>query len=172
MKSNATQMKLKGAGLALAIALLAPAAAHGTSTGDRGPARTVRNAAFPRATMVAPRSLSPARLRQIEGAGERTGQPVMVTRQGGFGWLDVAVAAGVLIGIVLFGLWGDVAVGALIVGVAVGLSAVAKLVSRRPRGVRSGPFSRPGASYSNPASNEMSRESRTLVETSSLSRAS
>jgi hypothetical protein len=137
VKSNATQMKLKGAGLALAIALLAPAAADGTSTGDRGPARTVRNSAFPRATMVAPRSLSPARPRQIEGASERTGQqPVTVTRQGGFGWLDVAVAAGVLIGIVLFGLWGDVAVGALIVGVAVGLNAVAKLVTRRPQGVR------------------------------------
>jgi hypothetical protein len=112
MRRQATRMKLKGAGVVLAFALLAPAGAHGASIGHAGPEQAVRNATSPgETTVVAPQA---------------------TTGKGGLGWHEAAVGAGVLLGIVLLGLWGDVAVGAVVVGAAAVLGAGATLVTRIP----------------------------------------
>src|SRR5262245_53255805 len=50
-----------------------------------------------------------------------------------FGWLDLAVGVAVLAGITLFGLFGDRVVGAIVVGVAEGPAAVARLTARTAR---------------------------------------
>jgi len=55
------------------------------------------------------------------------------TSSGGFGWLDLAVGVAVLAGIALFGLFGDRVVGAIVVGVAEGPAAAARLIARTAR---------------------------------------
>lgn len=53
----------------------------------------------------------------------------------GFGWVDLAVAVAVLAGIVLLGLYGDVAVGALVFGVVASIEMGARLSARAVRSV-------------------------------------
>ena len=136
MKRKTTHMKLKGAALALALALLAPAAAHGASTRYDGPEYAVRTPASPGGnTVVTVRSSGQATFRRVQDTGGRAveQQAAAATRQGGLGWREAAIGAGTLLGILLFGLWGDVAVGAVIFGVAILLGAGATLVTRKPR---------------------------------------
>ena len=136
MKGKTTHVKLLGAGLALALALSAPAAAHGTSAGGEGRARAVRNTDYAQgAAVLLARASGPVRLRQIENAGARTAErAATVTTQSGLGWREAAIGAGIVIGILLLGLWGDVAVGAAIVGAAA-LPARQRRSSRGDRGV-------------------------------------
>lgn len=137
MKRTTTHMKRKGAGFAIALALLAPAAAHATATGDRGPAVTVRNPVSLGGATVA-RSSGPVRFRPVEGAGGRVvqRQTATVTRKAGLGWHEAAIGAGIVIGILLFGLWGDVAVGTSILVVGTLLDAGAVLLARAPWAAR------------------------------------
>jgi hypothetical protein len=69
-------------------------------------------------------------------AGAAPAEPVA---SGGFGWLDLAVGAGVLGGILLLGLYGDRVLGAVIVALVeipvAGARAIAGLAGR-PRGGR------------------------------------
>jgi predicted lipid-binding transport protein (Tim44 family) len=58
------------------------------------------------------------------------------TTQGGWGWWDAAIWVGALVGIVLFGFFGDLVVGAVIVGVAAVVSCGAGLVVGTGRHIR------------------------------------
>lgn len=58
------------------------------------------------------------------------------TTQGGWGWWDAAIWGGALLGIVLFGLFGDLAVGAVIFGIAAVVSGSAALVASTGRAIR------------------------------------
>jgi hypothetical protein len=87
----------------LALSLFAPVAAHAMSGGER-----------------AAHASGPATERQA----------VAPTSQDGLGWREGAIGGAIVIGIVVFGLWGDVAVGALIIGAAAVLGAGRTLVRR------------------------------------------
>jgi hypothetical protein len=56
----------------------------------------------------------------------------------GVGWREAAVGAGIAIGILLLGLWGYVAVGAVLAGVPALLGAGVMLVAPTARRVRAG----------------------------------
>jgi len=130
VKRKTTHMKLKGAGLALTLALLAPAAAHAASAGDEGTGKVK--------TVVTVPSSSPPRLANLGAADGRVLEQKVVaaTKQGGLGWHEAAVGAAILLGILLLGLWGDVVVGSAIVGAAALLGAAGTLAARTPRGDR------------------------------------
>ena len=135
-------MKQKRAGLALAlvaVALSAPTAAHGQPTGDDGPARAVGNVTAP-AEVTAFAGRSSVRLRPVEsGVGRAVGQQAVGTDvPRGLGRQEAVIGVATVIGILLFGLWGDAAVGALMAGAAAGVGAGARLVTRNPRGDRAG----------------------------------
>jgi hypothetical protein len=107
MKGTMTQTKAKVAGVALALVLLAPAAAHATSKGDhaaRATAPVASTVAVPQGVPVATHSQGPE-----------------------FGWPEATIGAGICIGILLLGLWGDVAVGAVIMGAAALVGGAATL---------------------------------------------
>ena len=136
MNRKTTRMKLKGATLTLTLALMAPAVTHGTPTGDLGISRGAQRAASPeRTTLVAGRSSNAVHLHHVEGAGRRAEghQTVSATRKAGLGWREMAIFGGILLGILLFGVWGDVAVGAVILGTASLLGGGKALVTRRLR---------------------------------------
>ena len=103
MKLKTTHVKLKGAAFVLALSLFAPVAAHAMSGGER-----------------AAHASGPATERQA----------VAPTSQDGLGWREGAIGGAIVIGIVVFGLWGDLAVGALIIGAAAVLGAGRTLVRR------------------------------------------
>lgn len=131
MIQRLTQMSV-----ALAFALVGPAAAHATSTGGQGPERAAWSPALPAATaVVTVRSTGPVAHSQARGTARRTSEEsrVAANRQGGLGWHDAAVGLGILLGVLLLGLWGDVVVGTMIMGVAALFGAGATLVSRKPR---------------------------------------
>jgi hypothetical protein len=100
-----THMKLKGLGLLLVLALLAPVIAHGASVPvtahERGP--------------------------QLAGASTPGGA---VTEEGGSGLTrrDAAIAGAILVLIVGLGLWGHFAVGAAVGGVAALVGAGASVI--------------------------------------------
>jgi hypothetical protein len=112
-----TQRMRGGAALAVVLALLAPASALALSTGDQGPA-----SAAPRSTAV----VGDAVAAQPSGQGH------------GLGWREAAIGVAIVLGIVLFGLRGDVAVGTVIAAAAALLGAGATLVGRIPRRSRPG----------------------------------
>ena len=140
MSRKTTHMKVKGAGLVLALAILAPAAAHGASTRYNGPERAVRTPALRGGNaVVAVRSSGRATFRRVQEAGRPSGakQAGTAASRGGLGWREMGIGAGILIGIFLFGLWGDVVVGAVVVAVAALAGAGATLVARgTARGLR------------------------------------
>jgi len=51
----------------------------------------------------------------------------------GLGWLEAAIGAGILLGIVLLGLWGDVVVGTVVLAVANVICWTASFAVRRSR---------------------------------------
>jgi hypothetical protein len=102
VRRSTTRIKARGAAVAVAIALLAPATALGTTTGNDRPVSAAGN-------------------------GPALRQPA--TGHGGLGWNDAAIAAGIVAGIVLLGVWGDVVVGSLIGGIAALAGAGAALVA-------------------------------------------
>jgi hypothetical protein len=68
-------------------------------------------------------------------AGAALVRDAATTSSGGFGWLDLAAGVAVLAGIALFGLFGDRVIGAIVVGVAEGPAAAARLGARSARRV-------------------------------------
>jgi hypothetical protein len=135
MNRKTTRMKLKGVTLTLALALMAPAAAHGTPNGDLGLSRGAQSPASPGGTtLVVRRSSSAVHLYQ-DGADRRAAEHLTVaaTRKAGLGWRDMAIFGAILLGILLLDIWGDVAIGAVILGTAALLGAGTALVTRRLR---------------------------------------
>jgi hypothetical protein len=116
------QLKLKGAGVLLAVALLVPAAARGAST----------DAGVSRPAVQIPASVG-ARIAVAVPSSSVERQAGATTRQGGLGWQEAAIGGGILLGILLFGLWGDVVVGGVIFGAAVLLGLAATLATRTLR---------------------------------------
>jgi hypothetical protein len=118
VKGRSTSLELKGLALAVALAVLA--------------APTVQA----RAATSVPRSVTTA-LRAEEratiGKADRrqvAREQLRLTSSASYFWADAGIAAGVLAGFVVLGLWGDVAIGGLIVGVAL-LGARAALIARK-----------------------------------------
>jgi len=116
MNRRITHRKLVGVCLALVVALSAPAAAQAISTSDVGRTRAAHDAVSAGELVVSSQQ-----------------QGITTTGPSGLTWAEAAVGIGIAIGILLLGLWGDVAVGAVIVGVAALVGAGARLVIRRPR---------------------------------------
>jgi hypothetical protein len=111
----------KAATLVVAIALLAPALAQ-AAPGAAAPR--------PGAENVRPIGSAPHGLVAEGGAAERRTE--IVTPGGGIDRRDGAIAAGILVGILLTGLWGHLVVGGAVVGAATLGEVGARLVTRKP----------------------------------------
>jgi hypothetical protein len=124
--------KAKVAGATVVLALLAPAAARGMSAGDHGLVRGARQA-------VSAQTTAPAPLDRFDYSARLAAdhQRATASRHGrGLGGRDAAVGAGILIAILLLGMWGYVPVGAVVVGFAALAGAAATLGGRLRRAAR------------------------------------
>jgi hypothetical protein len=125
-----THLKPRAAGFALAVLLLVPATAHAGPSSDREPVQN--RASFGGSKTNA--AGSSIRLGGVEDAVGRPAnrRPSPPTTGSGLGWRDAAIGMSILIGIALFGLWGDVAVGIVVLVVDILIGAAATLGTRRP----------------------------------------
>lgn len=132
MRHATSEMKLQVVGALLALVLIAPAAAHATSTGSEGRARGGQHAAFSGGTIVV--DSEQARVRHADGAAGREVQPRPgeAVRRPDLGWPDAVVGIGFMIGVLCLVLWIDAVVGAL-EGAATVFGRGAVLVTRRLR---------------------------------------
>jgi hypothetical protein len=132
----------QAAGIALAFLLLVPATADGAPSGSQRPAHAVRyRASFGGDNANAVRSSM-----RVVGIGDAAGRPGdqrpgRTSAGRGLGWREAAIGTGILVGIVLLGLWGDVVVGTIVVAVDALVGAAAALSARGPRGARHYPQS-------------------------------
>lgn len=115
-------IKPKAATLVVAIALMAPAYAQAAP----GVA-----AERPGAETVQPIGSAPHGL--VADGGTAAPRTEIVTPGGGIDRRDGAIAAGILVGVLLMGLWGHLVVGGAVVGVATLGEVGARLVTRKPR---------------------------------------
>lgn len=138
MQHTITHVKPWAAGFALAFLLLVPATAQATPSSDQEAVNAVQNgASFAGSSAVAVGSSM-----RLAGVEDDAGQPAnrrsSRAATPGLSWRDGAIGMGILIGFALFGLWGDVAVAAVLVGVDVLIGAAATLAPRTPRNTRPG----------------------------------
>ena len=147
MRSRNAHLKLKRLMLALALAsFMAPAAQampnsngplsgspslNGSTLASVAAAGRAGVAAAGRARVLsALRPRNDGTGRQSHGSVEASAQPITVGKPAGLDRADAMIGAGIVVGVLFLGLWGDVAIGALIVGVAL-LGAGAALVVRK-----------------------------------------
>jgi hypothetical protein len=120
-------------GVGLALVLLLPATADARSGGKGEPVRTVRNPpSFESTAIPVQTSMRRADVRDTptRAANQRRSA---ATVGKGLGWREAAIGVGILLGIVLLGLWGDVVVGIVVLAVADLICGTATLVARRSR---------------------------------------
>jgi hypothetical protein len=113
MNQKTTHVRRAAATVSVAIALIAPTVAHASCGGGAPPTGVARQAA----------AASQALATECPGSA-------------GLDRRDAAVAAAIVVGVVLMGLWGHVVVGAVIAAVAALLGAGARLATSKPRGGR------------------------------------
>lgn len=133
MKGRKTSLSLKCLGLAAAVAVLAaPTLQTSAATNIRGSA------------MTGPRAEGRAASVTVGSHHLARTQPRPKPRSASHFWADAGILAGVLAGIVVLGLWGDVAIGGLIFGIAA-LGAGAVLTARKVYARGCGAFRREAA---------------------------
>jgi hypothetical protein len=116
MNRKTTHVKRVGASVTIAIALMAPAAAHARSGAEAPPAAAARG------TVAAGIEVPAAQPAERE------------TRRGGLDRRDGSVGAAIFVGVVLIGIWGHVVVGAVFGGAAFLLGAGARFLTGKPKG--------------------------------------
>ena len=116
MNRKTTHVKRVGASVTIAIALMAPAAAHARSGAEAPPAGAARG------TVVAGIEVPAAQPAERE------------TGRGGLDRRDATVGAAIFVGVVLIGIWGHVVVGAVFGGAAFLLGAGARFLTGKPKG--------------------------------------
>ena len=131
MQQKIFHLKRHVAGVGLTLALLVPA------TADARNQTSFESTAIPVQTQ-----------QRRAGVEDRTTRTVNQRRTAatvgpGLGWREAAIGAGILLVIVLLGLWGDVVVGTVVLAVANVICGTATLVTRRSR--RTGHHQKRGA---------------------------
>lgn len=126
-------IKPAGVSLALAIALMTPAGAHARPGAEAPRERVARAAVLGGIEVPAVQPVGSAPVgRPAAAPGEAPRQAEGVARRAGIDRQDAAVATAILVGVLLMGLWGYLAVGAVIAGAAALLEAGVRLVTGNP----------------------------------------
>jgi hypothetical protein len=129
-----THLKRAGASLSVAIVLIAPGAAHASPGAGAPPAGAARETVAGGIQAPAAQRVGSAGVDLVTAVRGRTGQHADAgTGRGGLDRRDAVIGAAILVGVLLMGLWGHVAVGAVIGVVAWLPGAGARLVTGRPR---------------------------------------
>lgn len=146
MKTKRTSLNLKRLTIVVTLAVLAAAPVHATA------ASTIRGSA---STVVRG---------ELAGTGRKADSPQLTRNQlppklpsASYFWIDAGVLAAVLAGLVLLGLWGDVAVGGIVFGIWVIAAAVCLAIRKAYVHIRH-------AFADDTASSTTSSEARTATE--------
>ena len=135
MNPKATHFKRAGACLSIAIALIAPAAGHARSGAEAPPAGMDRDGLAAGIRAPAVQRVGSAGLDRLPAVrGGALQQEEAETGRGGLDRRDAAAGAAIFVVVVLMGVWGYVAVGAVIAVVAWLLGAGARLLTGKPWG--------------------------------------
>lgn len=128
MKGRGTRVRLTSTVIWFALVLVAAPAAQAGTAGERGtPAVRSTEAAVRVAHSPGPVTFGRGSRREL--VEDEQGAPTM--RHGGFHRRDAVIGLAIAVGVVLFGIWGYVPVGLVLLAIEACFSAGAWLVARR-----------------------------------------